>query len=95
MYRTKQATNEGSSDGETMIACRVFQLQPRTNAMDISLHCLSVTGSTVLTFSSIPEGFCQACHIPLAPDPKVDSLFIYLHAWRYTTEAWGEFSTPL
>jgi len=53
------------------------------------------TPSTVLRFSSVPPGFCSECHIPLAPDPSVEGLFIYLHAWRYTTEAWGEFSTPL
>lgn len=53
------------------------------------------TPSPVLQFASVPPGFCPQCHIPLAPDPAVEALFIYLHAWRYTTEVWGEFSTPL
>jgi hypothetical protein len=43
----------------------------------------------------VPEGFCTECHIPLAPDPDPSTLFIYLHAWRYTTENLGEWSTPL
>lgn len=50
-----------------------------------------------LTFEDVdvPEGFCRECHIPLAPDPKPESLFIYLHAWRYTTDALGTWATPM
>jgi hypothetical protein len=43
----------------------------------------------------VPPGFCHECHIPLSPDPNPKDLFIYLHAWRYTTENLGEWSTPL
>lgn len=48
-----------------------------------------------MQFDEVPEGFCEECHIPLAPDPKPDTLFIYLHAWRYTTERLGCWETPM
>jgi tRNA pseudouridine synthase 9 len=48
-----------------------------------------------MQFSEVPSGFCPECHIPLAPDPKPDTLFIYLHAWRYTTERLGCWETPM
>ena len=43
----------------------------------------------------IPEGFCQTCFVPIADDPDPETLFIYLHALRYTTEALGVWETPL
>ncbi|GHJ84424.1 hypothetical protein NliqN6_0826 [Naganishia liquefaciens] len=49
----------------------------------------------LMQFEEVPEGFCPECHIPLAPDPKPDTLFIYLHAWRYTTERLGCWETPM
>ncbi|KAJ9114857.1 hypothetical protein QFC20_001228 [Naganishia adeliensis] len=49
----------------------------------------------LMQFEEVPEGFCEECHIPLAPDPKPDTLFIYLHAWRYTTERLGCWETPM
>ncbi|KAJ9105442.1 hypothetical protein QFC21_001813 [Naganishia friedmannii] len=49
----------------------------------------------LMQFDEVPEGFCAECHIPLAPDPKPDTLFIYLHAWRYTTERLGCWETPM
>lgn len=52
-------------------------------------------GGEIMTFDDVPEGFCPECHIPLAPDPKPETLFIYLHAWRYTTDNLGEWQTPL
>ncbi|EGG06560.1 uncharacterized protein MELLADRAFT_116466 [Melampsora larici-populina 98AG31] len=38
--------------------------------------------------------FCSDCGIPLLPDPKPEQLFIYLHAFRYHTDAW-DFSSGL
>ena len=43
----------------------------------------------------IPEGFCQECFIPLVDDPDPETLFIYLHALRYTTDGLGRWETPL
>ncbi|KAI5453932.1 hypothetical protein NCC49_004927 [Naganishia albida] len=51
--------------------------------------------AVLMQFDEVPEGFCEECHIPLAPDPKPDTLFIYLHAWRYTTERLGCWETPM
>ncbi|KZO92305.1 pseudouridine synthase [Calocera viscosa TUFC12733] len=30
--------------------------------------------------------FCPICYAPLHPDPKPERMYIFLHAWRYTTE---------
>lgn len=43
----------------------------------------------------IPEGFCEECFVPVPDDPDPSTLFIYLHALRYTTERLGTWSTPL
>lgn len=43
----------------------------------------------------VPEGFCEECRIPLGVDPAPEKLFIYLHAWRYTTENLGLWETPV
>ncbi|ORX40227.1 pseudouridine synthase [Kockovaella imperatae] len=43
----------------------------------------------------VPEGFCEECYVPLADDPDPETLFIYLHAVRYTTEKLGAWQTPL
>lgn len=39
-------------------------------------------------------GYCPTCHIPLIENPKLEDLFIYLHATRYTTTEWC-FEAPL
>lgn len=43
----------------------------------------------------IPEGFCHQCFVPLADDPDPETLFIYLHAWKYETNDLGQWETPL
>jgi hypothetical protein len=43
----------------------------------------------------IPEGFCEQCFVPLADDPDPETLFIYLHAWKYETVGLGKWETPL
>ncbi|WVF69302.1 hypothetical protein IAT40_004078 [Kwoniella sp. CBS 6097] len=43
----------------------------------------------------LPPGFCTECFVPLPPDPDPETLFIYLHALRYTTEELGTWETPL
>ena len=43
----------------------------------------------------IPEGFCQQCFVPLPDDPDPETLFIYLHAWKYETVGLGAWETPL
>ena len=43
----------------------------------------------------VPEGFCDHCYVPLPDDPDPETLFIYLHALRYTTETLGSWETPL
>lgn len=43
----------------------------------------------------IPEGFCQQCFVPLPDDPDPETLFIYLHAWKYETVGLGKWETPL
>lgn len=46
------------------------------------------------TSPSDDHEFCSDCGIPLLPDPKPEQLFIYLHAFRYHTDAW-DFSSGL
>ena len=43
----------------------------------------------------LPPGFCPQCFVPLPDDPDPETLFIYLHALRYTTQTLGNFETPL
>ena len=43
----------------------------------------------------VPEGFCKDCFVPVADDPDPETLFIYLHALRYTTESLGVWETPM
>lgn len=74
--------------------------QRRRRSDDAELECDtrvdSGTGTNqTLSFLDVPDGFCKECHIPLASDPRPASLFIYLHAWRYTTEALGSYCTAL
>ena len=38
--------------------------------------------------------YCPECFVPLHPDPKPESLYIFLHAMRYTTSL-GEFETQM
>lgn len=33
--------------------------------------------------------YCPECYLPLQPDPQPEKLFIFLHAWRYTTKEWS------
>ncbi|WVR06210.1 hypothetical protein IAU60_003240 [Kwoniella sp. DSM 27419] len=43
----------------------------------------------------LPPGFCEDCFVPLPDDPDPETLFIYLHARRYTTPELGVWETPL
>jgi hypothetical protein len=43
----------------------------------------------------LPEGFCGECFAPVPDDPDPETLFIFLHALRYTTPTLGAWSTPL
>ncbi|WRT67633.1 uncharacterized protein IL334_004605 [Kwoniella shivajii] len=43
----------------------------------------------------LPPGFCPECFVPLPDDPDPETLFIYLHALRYTTPSLGTWETPL
>lgn len=38
--------------------------------------------------------YCPECYLPMMPDPRPETLFIFLHAWRYTTKEWS-FKTDL
>lgn len=38
--------------------------------------------------------YCPECYLPLHPDPKLESLYIFLHALRYTTSL-GSFETEM
>lgn len=40
------------------------------------------------------ELYCKECYIPLHPDPPAGKLFIFLHAFRYTTSH-GPFETEI
>ncbi|WWD18341.1 hypothetical protein CI109_102791 [Kwoniella shandongensis] len=53
------------------------------------------TPSPLIPPAYLPPGFCQECFVPVPDDPDPESLFIYLHALRYTTEALGTWETPL
>lgn len=39
--------------------------------------------------------YCKECYLPLYPDPDPEDLYIFLHAYRYTTECLGSFETKL
>ncbi|WVN86508.1 uncharacterized protein L203_101672 [Cryptococcus depauperatus CBS 7841] len=43
----------------------------------------------------LPPGFCDQCYVPVPDDPNPETLFIYLHALKYTTEELGQWETPL
>jgi len=43
----------------------------------------------------LPPGFCDECFVPVAEDPDPETLFIFLHALRYSTPKLGAWSTPL
>lgn len=43
----------------------------------------------------LPPGFCEECFVPVADDPDPETLFIFLHALRYTTPRLGAWATPL
>ena len=43
----------------------------------------------------LPPGFCEECFVPVAEDPDPETLFIFLHALRYSTPKLGAWSTPL
>lgn len=73
---------------------------PRVNAKikrskAVEREMLEDTPSPMTPPINIPEGFCDQCFTPLADDPDPESLFIYLHALRYTTEELGTWETPL
>ena len=38
--------------------------------------------------------YCPECYLPLHPDPKLEKLYIFLHALRYTTSL-GSFETEM
>lgn len=35
------------------------------------------------------KGLCPECKVPLLPDPNPESLFIFLHAFKYETDDWS------
>jgi hypothetical protein len=43
----------------------------------------------------LPEGFCKQCFVPLPDDPDAETLFIFLHALKYSTKNLGTWETPL
>ena len=48
------------------------------------------TSSNVPATEEPTDGrYCPECYLPLQPDPKPEKLFIFLHAWRYTTKEWS------
>lgn len=55
----------------------------------------SAPPSSKALIAEAKEGaYCPECYLPLHPDPKPEKLFIFLHAWRYTTKEWN-FSTDM
>lgn len=50
--------------------------------------------SSALIAEAKEGAYCPECYLPLHPDPKPEKLFIFLHAWRYTTKEWT-FSTDM
>jgi tRNA pseudouridine synthase 9 len=47
------------------------------------------SSSTLVTVDPGDAHYCPECYLPLQPDPKPERLFIFLHAWRYTTKEWS------
>lgn len=35
------------------------------------------------------DPLCPECGLVLTPDPRLDQLFIWLHAWRYSGDGWS------
>ena len=60
----------------------VERLEPASSAPPAS-------SSTLATVDSGGGHYCPECYLPLQPDPKPEKLFIFLHAWRYTTKEWS------
>ncbi|KIJ52562.1 hypothetical protein M422DRAFT_58697 [Sphaerobolus stellatus SS14] len=51
--------------------------------------------STWTTKTETGTLYCKECFLPLHPDPDPEDLYIFLHAYRYTTECLGSFETKL
>ncbi len=65
-----------------------MRIEPET----LSLASLEGAPSDLPETLEEPQGslkYCPECYLPLLPDPKPENLFIFLHAWRYTTTEWS------
>ncbi|KAI0669570.1 pseudouridine synthase, partial [Trametes maxima] len=69
---------------------------PESPAPSKSAQAFAVSEPVITEAASGGEGmrYCPECFVPLHPDPKPESLYIFLHALRYTTSL-GCFETEM
>jgi len=73
-------TNMSSLGASSLIPAE--RLEPASSAPPPSPNAPS-------TVDLMDGRYCPECYLPLQPDPKPEKLFIFLHAWRYTTKEWS------
>ena len=82
------------SQGETSTDGTDENTVTTESANAVPQESIDATESPESDSSSTDRPFCPECYLPLHPDPKPETLYIFLHAFRYTTSL-GCFQTDL
>ncbi|ODN81736.1 hypothetical protein L202_02127 [Cryptococcus amylolentus CBS 6039] len=96
IFNTKQAQDdlEAEKPKDTKPQ-KIPRLQGRQEALKLPDPLPDDTPSPLKPPLYLPPGFCPQCFVPVPDDPDPETLFIYLHALRYTTDKLGAFETPM
>lgn len=95
IFSAKKAQDDLESESKSPAPQVVPRLTGRQEALKLPDPLPDDTPSPLKPPVYLPPGFCTECYVPVPDDPDPETLFIYLHALRYTTEQLGTWETPM
>ncbi|WVQ73163.1 hypothetical protein IAR50_002727 [Cryptococcus sp. DSM 104548] len=95
IFNTKQAQDDLEAEKPKDTKPQVIPRLHRQEALILPDPLPDDTPSPLKPPLYLPPGFCPQCFVPVPDDPDPETLFIYLHALRYTTHKLGAFETPM
>ncbi|UOH80918.1 hypothetical protein LQV05_003579 [Cryptococcus neoformans] len=95
IFSAKKAQDDLECESKSPAPQVVPRLTGRQEALKLPDPLPDDTPSPLKPPVYLPPGFCTECYVPVPDDPDPETLFIYLHALRYTTEQLGTWETPM
>jgi hypothetical protein len=86
----------GPAETESEMPSAVTRTEPQLTDEEVASRVKDPGESSESLFPLDENGhqYCPECYLPLHPDPNPESLYIFLHALRYTTSL-GSFETEM